>query len=337
MTTELILTPDALTGIMDRGYLLGQETDPHFPIRLSALGHCPRQLRMLLEGVEKREYTPRSLRVFEQGHQRGEALAEAFRRGFWPFATEILEGAPAENIEQSLRFKLLIEHTSWLSTRLHGKLAEDVLAGCKAWIRQGYTEDPDAVEDVWLPLRIDELGYLQVRGRSDLLILDHEHKTFWVAEFKTKNSWGFKALEEEGVGPDYEVQVQGYVIALFEEYEGWTCGGAFVFYEDHDMRRHKVLRVATASGPLFDEALEHVEHLLRNWAKGGPPTEAPAVHADRSNWKKAKHKGALGCLPWQCRYCSIGPIAGECLPKTLSLNDTRKEGADVPTWEVVGG
>lgn len=330
MTTELILTPDALTGIMDRGYLLGQETDPHFPIRLSALGHCPRQLRMLLEGVEKREYTPRSLRVFEQGHQRGAALAESFRRGFREAYPRMVVEGPALT-----RFEIQREHTSWLSTRLHGKLAEDVLAGCKVWLGQGYSEDPSDIDDKWLPLRIVD-GYLQIRGRSDLLILDHEHKVFWVVDFKTKNSWGFKALEEEGVGVDYEVQVEAYVHSLFEEYEGWTCGGAYVFYEDHDMRRHKVLEVDHMDGGAFDDALEHVEHLLRNWAKGGPPTEAPAVHADRSNWKKAKHKGALGCLPWECNYCSIGPEAGKCLPKTLGLNDIRSPGGDVPKWEVVG-
>lgn len=236
MSTELILTPDALTGIMDRGYLLGQETDPHFPIRLSALGHCPRQLRMLLAGVEKRDYTPRSLRVFEQGHQRGAALAEAFRRGFWPFQAEAFQNAKAG------RFEMELEHTSWLSTRIHGKLAEDVLEGCKAWLGMAYTEEQGDVDDRWLPLRIVD-GYLQIRGRSDLLILDHEHKVFWAIDFKTKNSWGFKKLEEEGVGVDYEVQVQAYVKALFEEYEGWTCGGAYVFYEDHDMRKHMVLRV----------------------------------------------------------------------------------------------
>ena len=68
--TNLILSPDALTGIMDRGYLAAQDTDPHFPIRLSAIGHCPRQLRMLLDGAEKRDYSARSLRIFEQGARR---------------------------------------------------------------------------------------------------------------------------------------------------------------------------------------------------------------------------------------------------------------------------
>lgn len=329
MSTELILTPDALTGIMDRGYLLGQETDPHFPIRLSALGHCPRQLRMLLAGVEKRDYTPRSLRVFEQGHQRGKALADAFRRGFWPFQAEAFEETVA------VRFDIKLEHTSWLSTRIHGKLAEDVLEGCKAWLGMAYSEEPGDVDDRWLPLRIVD-GYLQVRGRSDLLILDHEHKVFWVIDFKTKNSWGFKKLEDEGVGVDYGVQVQAYVKALFEEYEGWTCGGAYVFYEDHDMRKHKVLEVETTHHIAFEAALENVEHLLRNWAKGGPASEAPATYADKHAWTKAKHKGCLGCLPWQCNYCSIGPEAGECLPKTLGLTDIRTPGADVPKWEVVG-
>lgn len=338
MSTELILTPDALTGIMDRGYLLGQETDPHFPIRLSALGHCPRQLRMLLAGVEKRDYTPRSLRVFEQGHQRGEALAQAFRRGFWPFEADLFEGAPAVHIESSLRFKLLIEHTSWLSTRIHGRLAEDIMTGCRAWLGMAFAEDDDLLlDDKWLPLRIDEQGYLQIRGRSDLLILDHEHKVFWVVDFKTKNSWGFKKLEEEGVGVDYEVQVLAYTRALGEEYEDWRCGGAYVFYEDHDMRKHKVLNVPLlGSASFLDNALSDVEHLLRNWAKKGPPTEAPATYADKNAWTKAKHKGARGCLPWQCCYCAIGPAAGKCMPETLGLTDIRTPGADVPKWEVVG-
>lgn len=334
MSTELILTPDALTGIMDRGYLLGQETDPHFPIRLSALGHCPRQLRMLLAGVEKREYTPRSLRVFEQGHQRGEALADAFRRGFKQFCADLGESPPGE-ISSEVSVKL--EHTSWLSTRIHGRLAEDIMTGCRAWLGMAFAEDDDLLlDDKWLPLRIDEQGYLQIRGRSDLLILDHEHKVFWVIDFKTKNSWGYKKLEEEGVGVDYEVQVQAYVHSLFEEYEGWTCGGAYVFYEDHDMRKHKVLKVESDSGGAYSDALENVEHLLRNWARNGPATEAPATYSDRPAWTKAKHKGALGCLPWQCNYCSIGPEAGECLPKTLGLTDIRTPGADVPKWEVVG-
>ena len=328
--TNLILSPDALMGIMDRGYLAAQDTDPHFPIRLSAIGHCPRQLRMLLEGADKRDYSARSLRIFEQGTDRGSRLAEAFMQGFLQFVEHELDLDPN-------KFDVDLERTVWLSTNVRGEDAELAVQMCKAWLKMKLEEiDSGRVDDTWLPLRIDpNSGYLQVRGRIDMTLIDHDAKHFWIVDFKTKNSWGFKKLEEEGNGDDYEAQLLSYAAALPDELEDYTLQGIYIFYEDHDKREHKVLRVET-NWTLLDKVTADITHVLRNWVHKGPTSESNPVYAARSQWTKAKHKGALGCLPWQCNYCSVGPVVGECLPKTLSLTDIRTPGSDVPKWEVVG-
>lgn len=59
--------------------------DREFRISPSNLGGCMRQLAFLLNGLEPEPVSPESQRVFELGHQRGEAL-EAVAKAVWPDA-----------------------------------------------------------------------------------------------------------------------------------------------------------------------------------------------------------------------------------------------------------
>ena len=326
MTTDLILSSDFLTGVMDRGYL-EQEDDPHFPVRLSGLGDCPRATRVLIgDGSKRRPYTPRSMRVFEQGRQRGNALAEAWSTGFWLWCAE-------QKIDKA-RFTIRLEEEGWLATNIRGDLARKVRGKACEWVAENAERGID-LNDAWIPFKVED-DVLYIRGRMDLLLIDNELKRFWVFDFKTKNSWGFKKLDEEGIGESYQVQVLAYVRTLMDTLEDFTWAGGWVFYEDHDKRTHKPLE-CNAHWGILEGATTNVEHLLRNWAQDGPESEAPALCAQKDRWTKKRHVAALGCLPWQCNYCSVGPEVGKCMQEGTYVEDISKPEDDVPKYEVYAG
>lgn len=316
MTQLLINTPD-LMKIIDAGYEAGAEEGAKFPVRLSAIGACPRRLACELRGVEKRAFSPRSLRVFEQGHQRGAALLAAFRQGWEDWITTVTT-MPAS------RFRLIAELEVWMPTRIVGANARKIMEKALAWADE--TDDG-------LPLALQgEEDRLMIRGRCDLVIMDIETDDVWIIDFKTKASWGFKKLEDEGNGFDYEMQLLAYGRALRDE--GKTVRGLWLYYEDHDKRGHKVLPVDPASNGLLSDAVNGVERVLLSWLIGDDFTSEPAAYAVAEKFGKKQHVGAVATLPWQCNYCSVGPEVGKCV-ESFRLEDIRKPGADVPRWEIL--
>jgi hypothetical protein len=119
------------------------------PVRLSASNQCPRRTAVLLREPVKRNLEAKRLRVFETGHQRGEALAKALVPGSFD------EGYGAE-----------IEREVWANIPVPGGMAEQIM--------ERFREDPTwplerlLHADEW-PLRIRD-DQLQVRGRADMVL-----------------------------------------------------------------------------------------------------------------------------------------------------------------------
>ncbi len=316
MTELLINTPDLMT-IVDAGYEADAEEGARFPVRLSAIASCPRRLACELRGAEKRAFSARSLRVFEQGHQRGAALMTAFKRGWEDWITKV-------TTMPSSRFKLMDELEVWMPTRIAGATARKIVEKALKWAND---------MDGGLPLALQgEEDRLMIRGRCDLVIMDIETDDCWIIDFKTKASWGFKKLDEEGNGFDYEMQLLAYGRALRDE--GKAVKGMWLYYEDHDKRGHKVLPVDPASNDQLSEAVNGVERILRGWVIGESIESSPAMYAVAGRFGKKQHVGAVATLPWQCNYCSVGPEVGKCV-ESFRLEDIRKPGADVPRWEIL--
>jgi hypothetical protein len=226
------------------------------------------------------------------------------------------------------RFQILTEVEVWCPTNIEGDRAEAVAQQAHDWLKQEGLDPDDS------PVMVSPEGVLCVRGRADVLILDVELKQFWVIDFKTKASYGFRKLKEEGNGYDYVIQVLAYVRGYMHDEPDWTCQGAFLYYEDHDKRNHMVLPVDLEETTL-DMAVDTVSKVLRNWVTGGPISEAPAVYAAPGKWNKARHAGAAGCLPWQCNYCTVGPEVAKCIDEeSFKLQNIQGPNDDVPKWEV---
>lgn len=335
----LILSGTELLHCMDLGYQAQEDDEARFPIRLSGLGNCPRATRAQLDAPADRTFSPRMLRIFEQGHDRGEKLASALRHGIEQHICErdpewyTLNGDEQQEALKNMgdRFEYLTEAEVWCPTKLKGDLARKAISHAREWNRRNGV-DPEAE----LPMMISAEDTLCIRGRADVIIVDNEAKHFWVIDFKTKASWGFKKLDDEGNGYGYEIQVLSYVSGFIHGAEaGWQCEGAFLYYEDHEKRNHKVVPVDVDMDVLAI-AVDRISKVMRNWVHDGPINEAPAVYAESVNWTKKAHVKALGCLPWQCNYCAVGPVAGECIDTDVfQLKDIRKPGTEIPKWEIL--
>lgn len=325
----LILTTTELTHCMDLGYKDMEDDEARFPVRLSAIGRCPRATRALLDGRKRRDLSARSLRIFEQGHDRGARLAVALKAGIFRHLKSI--HPDLDDRQLSKRFSFETEVEVWCPIpSISGERAQEIVSRAISWQQLHDVDKPMEVS-----VAIDENGVLMVRGRIDVLIIDRESSELWVLDFKTKASWGFKKLSEEGNGYGYVMQVLAYIRGLGYEIPELKCQGGFLYYEDHDKRNHRVLLVDREDDPELDEALLRTAHLLRNWVTGGPVDEMAPMYAERDKWTKKKHVDAVGCLPWPCNYCPVGPIVGECInTEKFRLEDIRRPGDDVPKYEV---
>lgn len=320
----MTLSTDDIRSWIDADYTRKDKAEPRqIPLRLSSINACPRKQAVLLREPVKRQLEPKRLRVFETGHQRGEALAKAII----PSAFE--SGYACET-----------EREVWAHVPMPASTASaamDRFRNDDTWDLEGLMWKRD------VPFRLTEEGYLELRGRADLVIwrgeltedpYGNQQRQFWVVDFKTKHPFGFKKLETEGVDADYVAQVVAYARAIESEppVDGVPakCMGCFVAYEAHDTRDIKVLPVEYDCD-LADRNMVQVAHLLRSYAANGPIQEFKAVYAQESKWVSRKEKTAR--LPWQCNYCSVGPVLGQCLPNNKVTNKTKVEGAP-SSWEI---
>jgi len=286
--------------LVDSGQLLKPDPfDGDFPMRGSALAKCPREMGHLLRGMPRAEVTPRQKRTFEVGHQRGEALGEAFSLGL-----------KAKHGDDP-KVEWYEEYRCRIPTGIYGQQACAIFQKALEQAGGGQSKVPMAVGGP-----DDRLFIL---GSIDALFVNHKTKLIWVIDWKTKHSFGFKKLGDEGVDLSYLVQVGAYVKAMRAQFPGYEIRAA-VYYEDKNDAKHKALEIDLESDDhLVDEYIQKNEVQLRNWLLGGPVPDPGYAPNDK------------GSLPWQCNYCSVGPDRGKCFDGVV---DQRQAGKDIPSWKV---
>jgi len=274
-----------------------------FPVRGSSLGECPRKLSALLNGHDQRKLEAKTLRVFELGSSRGECLAKV-----------IAEAHPGKaSLEQEVLVPLQISSEN--SRLIYDKALAEFGAG-----------DPDSMLGK-LPLSMGATGTLSLRAHCDVVLLSgSERPEVDLIEIKTKNQWGFKKLGEEGIDDGYAMQVMGQVDGLHAG--GFEVRSASVLYENKDTCELKLMPFNFRDPDIrghYGLRMERIRNVLLGWMRGEPMNAAPAVHAQ----PLVEGKGAL---PWQCNYCSVGPIAGQCVDTGRLVN--KKPNGPIPKWEV---
>lgn len=289
-----------LLGLLERAYTSDAD-EPHFPVRGSAMGACPRRISMQLAGAERLELSAKAMRVFEDGSDRGRSLAVRLSKA-WMAQSAI-----------SVSF-VDLERSVWTHLPIKNPV-EVISAAIKAY--EGFKLDPS--------MRYDPIhGGLEIRSRCDVLLWDKAHKGVHLIEIKGKGSWGMKKLPEEGPGDEYLVQIWFQIEGLRRE--GIEVLSAQFLFENKDTQEWVPWTINLSQGPpkAYHAAIMHIGSVLEAFGSAGFSGEAGTpIHAF----------GVTGKLPWQCNYCSIGPIVGKCAPGK-TVRDVRKAGASVPAWEV---
>jgi len=286
---------DAINGAYERR---SREAN-RFPVRGSSIGSCPRQLAALLNGHEPRSLDGPVLRVFEMGSSRGESLAKVISEAYTT---------------------VLLEHEGLVPTSIEGERARQIME--KASDQFGHGDDSMLGK---LPLAIDATGQLCIRVHCDVLI-NGDRGLVKLIEIKTKNQWGFKKLDEEGIGESYEMQVKAQVEGLANI--GIDVESASVLFENKDNCELKLMPFNPDDPDVagrFALQMQRIRTMLLGWLDEAPFDASPAVHT-------APFEGKAGKLPWQCNYCNVGPEAGRCVDQ-LRLRNT-KPTQRIPKWEV---
>lgn len=271
-----------------------------FPVRGSAIGSCPRQLSALLNGHKPRKLDGPVLRVFEMGSSRGVSLAavidEAFGRG-----------------------GVILEHEVLIPTGIDGTVAMRIRDKAREAFGNG-----DASMLGKLPIAVDATGKLCIRAHCDVVVNDGG--PVHLIEIKTKNQWGFKKLNEEGIGASYEMQVMGQVTGL--EHGGIVVKSASVLFENKDNCELKLMPFNPNDPEIvgrFSLQMQRIRTMLLSWLEEAPFDVSPAVFT-------APFAEKAGKLPWQCNYCNVGPEAGRCVDRVRLHNSTPTK--RIPKWEV---
>ena len=245
--------------------------------------------------MERNKLDAQALRIFKLGTDRGIDLAQAIEAGF----------------------------KSWSCTPEYRVLVPTTVVGHPAADIVGKASDTFGGEG--LPLALDADGRLCIGSHLDVLITDpliDGHCS--VVEIKTKGSYGFKKLADEGIDASYQMQVRGHVRGL--QHEGLVVDDCFVLYENKDsqlLRAEPLDLDDEYEWGLYDQSIARISHLLLSWAGGGDIDQAPAVYAEGKS---------AGALPWQCNYCSVGPVKGRCANPAKLVNE--KPNARIPKWRV---
>ncbi len=292
---------------------------PHFPIRGSAIGKCPRELAMLLRGSEPRPFSSRARRIFDLGHQRGESLAAALvqqmeQAGYTcqPEA-EILTPLPITDRDTALGIfnKVAAKYGLKDSDGLRKNSPDkNPVAGAVAGQSLKWN----------MPSMAGRAArWLAIRSRADLLCRPTDpRRPVIIVEFKTANAFKIKKLPTEGPGDGYVLQVlnqlQGVKMAMGGQANAvWVPSKlqAHMVYENKDDCSLHTLEVPFDNQAVIwvQQRLAGIAQILTDWLKETGPALTPAqTLIDNPPSEKT------GKLPWQCDYCSVGPIEGRCMP-----------------------
>lgn len=296
----------------------GQGPFPDFPIRGSAIGKCPRELAMLLRGSEPRPFSPRARRIFDLGHQRGESLATAL-------AAEM----------ELAGYSCQPEAEIWTPLPIHSKDTALAIFN-KVAAKYGWKDSEGHRGNVpfknpergsvagqslkWhMPTKSRTPAWLSIRSRADLLCrpTDMADRPIIIVEFKTANAFKIKKLPDEGPGDAYVLQVLNQMQGVKQAMGAHAAAiwgpdkiQAHMVYENKDDCSLHTLEIPFELDVLW-QRLQGLATILQDWLNETGPALTPAKMLE-DNPPSAK----TGKLPWQCDYCSVGPIAGNCLPGT---------------------
>lgn len=273
-----------------------------FPVRGSAMGHCPRKLSALLAKLPLQPLTAKAGRIFEDGHDRGISIGKALSVGLT---------VPGQRVE--------LEREVWTTLGPTGTEARAIVARAVAEFGQ------DAPVRVAPNPKHHDQHVLQVRSRCDIVVIRDGANEVDLVECKGKGGWGYKKLDEEGAGVEYETQLAFQIAGLLEQ--GLDVRTAHFLFENKDTQEWKPIAFDMDKLPfLLATARMHADSILSAYALDGfTGLEGSPVAADSRLTNK---------LPWQCNYCVIGPKTGQCCP-SKTLIDRRKPGANVPAWEAL--
>jgi hypothetical protein len=303
-----------LQALLEGAYSVRGKRETRCPIRGSALGACPRVLSAQMCGVSVRDFNARTMRIFEMGTARGRDLAHALRESMG-YAS--VEAGPAIVDVRNANYDVELEYPVFVPTLLEGQEATDAYAAALA--RWGQRDLPLVCID----------GKLLIRGRCDVALITRSSKPRGVhlLDFKTKSSYGFDKLDEEGPGHEYLVQAAAYAAGL--RAQGLELLSVSIIFENKDTCELKAMPVDVDSRDVaerFTTAIVGVSQLLGALGRGDlSATMGAPVYAFEAGKRGGK-------LPWNCNYCSVGPIEGGCVPADKLVNKA-KDGA-IPKWEV---
>lgn len=309
-----VLTTELIVELIDEDYLRvrGEEGSHGLnPIRGSGLGDCPRSIisRLTMPELDKEaRFGGRQLRIFEAGHQRERALIERLvlgltaRNPHWVAEQQVPVSFPISSIEP-------------------GKASKTIYS----MLEERYPSQKQVV--------VNEDGYLCIQTTCDLVLCNpHANPNLlYNIDTKTKNGYGFRKLGDEGNGYGYRLQLAAQNRGLTRD--GKTVAGCWALYESKDTCDLLPISLEGDADAELTRALMSFHQLLDVWRDGMSTEVVHAKYADPVHWNKPSHVAAAGCLPWQCNYCAVGPVKGNCLPGR-TLKDIRSKGKDIPRWEV---
>lgn len=284
-------TPNPID-LIERAYM-AEPRECRFPLSGSSAGHCPRRLLRLLQG-HPNEPDARSRRTFERGDQREESLASRL-------AQELTAQGYSCHRQLSVWATISTDHD------LAAVVAEKV-----RWIRDCPIRALPESQDFHL--------IIQIRSHIDLAVIpglgvmaQAPYNGALIFELKTANSFKFKS-QKKGAAPeiDYLGQLGLQVEGLQHLYPNLGVHAEWI-YESKDTDDLYVVEVDPAAlRDATDLVRSRVENVLRAWCLA-TDDYAPAIWAEEKERTEPEHKGAIACLPWQCTYCPVGPIAGNCV------------------------
>lgn len=314
--------PHAISESLDEAYVKADVGEVKCPLRISSFGDCTQKLYQLATGALREQLTGRTLRIFEIGNQRGNALANYL-------------------VSVATKHKLQIgtEVPLWCSFGVGGSdNAKAIIAKMRErFMPKDLFDGSDAPED--LSVRFN-CGLLSIRGRCDALLYEKDGSVHLI-EFKTKNSFGFDKLEQEGPGRQYLMQVMGYVTALRQM--GVNVRSATFVFENKDNCELKALPVDISDDGEpqreWNTWSQQFKEMLILLAKSDTSNDAvlpePMFAATSSAISDGKAKTKL---PWNCNYCGIDPHScasnvSKRVGMQVTLADKRRSGAEKPAWE----
>lgn len=298
-----MLTNTSILGALEAYYVRkASEEERGCPVRGSQTGACPRKLSSLLAGVPPMEVSAKSSRVFEDGHLRGIALAHAMGTEFVQQGKSVAFEAPVFTEIPGIKDPAAV--FAKLSKQFPDEAAINGIGVCLQ--KRGDRE------------------VLTIRSRIDLLAKDPNGSAS-IVEIKGKGSYGMKLLPKEGPGVEYVAQLGCQILGAIEG--GLHVASAHFLFENKDTNEWEPIAVHT--GDAMETAtigLTHISMILNAYAEDGfVGEEGSPLHALAAEAVDKKK------LPWQCDYCSVGPINGKCMPGR-KLIDTRKPNTSVPKW-----